>query len=209
MITVACVLVRGHVPFTADYVTRLRSMVARHLALPHRFVCLTDREIPGVETIPITAPKGCFAWWAKLRLFDPAVGLTGRVLYLDLDTLVVADLAPIVEYPAAFALVPDGAPGFQPKSHRVVHRFNSSVMVWDGDSPQLWQDWTPKNATMLWGDQDWIGERLPDAAAMPAEWFPRLSVARPPWLEAKVVLCKKPKNAAAALQWPWFAEAWG
>jgi len=220
MLTVACVWVAGHVPFTAQYVVRLQSMVARNLARSFRFVCLTDRPqlLPArIETIEIPPPGALKGWWRKLELFNPAHGLAGRVLYLDLDVLIVAGLDPIVAFPAPFALAPDGAPEFRPKSgHATVKRFNSSVMVWDADQVQangspLHADFVPAVADRLWGDQDWIGERWPAASRMPLEWFPRISEIGgagdvPP--EAKVVLVKKPKNELAAELWPWFRRRW-
>jgi hypothetical protein len=208
------VFARGHVPFTAQYVTRLKSMADR--ALPaHRFVCLTDRaaELPdSVETIKIPSVVGAYAWWAKLQLFNPVLELSGRVLYLDLDVLLVGDMGPIIGYPSDFALAPDTA-SFQPRDGRqCVHRFNSSVMVWDhGCNHELYCDWKPEVTKRLWGDQDWIGAQRPGAASMPAEWFPRLSSlgSRQGWPKsAKVVLCKKPKNEQAVQVFPWFDEAW-
>lgn len=212
-ITVACVWVRGHVPFTAEYVFRLRDMARRHVGRAHRFVCLTDRpeELPSIETLPCQCPPGCKGWWAKISLFSPALKFTGRILYLDLDVLLLGGLDEIIDYPAPFALAADGAPNFHGHGAlRVVKRFNSSVMVWDaGEHPEIYTDWTPADAARLWGDQDWIGETAPWAAAMPLAWTPRISEG-PPWPpEAKVVLCKKPKNVEAAARWPWFAEAWG
>jgi hypothetical protein len=48
---------------------------------------------------------------------------------------------------------------------------------------------------------------------MPAEWFPRLSEVVGTWPamepDAKVVLCKKPKNAEAVKTLRGFAEVWG
>jgi len=213
-LTVLCVWVRGHVPFTAEYVTRLRSMARR--ALPHhRFVCLTDQSNklpPDMETVEASAPGHLKGWWSKVRLFDPGLPLYGRLLYLDLDVLLVGDMTHVVNYPARFALAPDGAPAFRPRDGTVcVKRFNSSVMVWDhGVHPELFKEWNQHVAHRLWGDQDWIGERAPEASPMPAEWFPRLSAAvSPPWpSEAKVILCKKPKNAEAASKWPWFDKEW-
>lgn len=213
--TVLCVWVRGHVPFTAEYVTRLRSM-ARRVLPPHRFVCLTDNVaiLPGdIEVILIpTPPSHLKGWWAKVRLFDPGLPLSGRLLYLDLDVLLVGDLMPVVNFPGRLALAPDGAPTFRPRDGtQCVKRFNSSVMAWDyGAHPELFLEWNQYVAKRLWGDQDWIGERVPGASAMPGEWFPRLSaVVSPPWPEAaKVILCKKPKNEEAAQRFPWFVEAW-
>jgi hypothetical protein len=85
-------------------------------------------------------------------------------------------------------------------------------MVWDGGTQtELYTDWTPAVTQRLSGDQDWTGERLPQARGLPREWFPRLSEAvRPPWpAEAKVVLVKVPKNHIAAQEVPGFLEWWG
>lgn len=213
MITVVCVLVRGHVAFTPEYVTRLKSMVNR-LIPTAKFVCLTDDpdNLPKhVDTIKILPPRGIFAWWSKVQLFNPRLGLSGRLFYLDLDVLLVGDLNSVIGYPAVFSLAPDGAPGFQPKGARkVVKRFNSSVMLWNaGEHAHLYEDWHPRVADRLWGDQDWIGEQSEIGAAMPAEWFPRLSEVQFPWpSEARVILCKKPKNAEAARRWDWFDKEW-
>lgn len=214
MLTVACVLVRGHVAFSVEYVERLYSMVTRALRVDFEFVCLTDqpKKMPkGVRPIEIRTPRpGCKGWWAKIELFKPG-RFGGRVLYLDLDTLIVGSLDEIIAYPAEFALAPCGAPNFKgAEGRKVVKRYNSSVMVWDFDAVgELYRDWTPLVTTRLWGDQDWIGERCDWASAMPAEWFPRLSTRRDKWGEAaKVVLCKTPKNADAAAIWPWFDSMW-
>jgi hypothetical protein len=210
-LTICCLWVRGHVPFTAEYVIRLQQMAERY-APPHRFVCLTDRaqELRGIETIPIVPLRGVYAWWNKVRLFDPAMGLGKRIVYLDLDVLIVNPLHEIIEYPAPFALCPDGG-NFRPKTRRVVKRFNSSVMVWDeGHAAHIASQWNPSVAADLWGDQDWIGEQCHDAAAMPRAWFPRISETASKWKsDAKVILCKKPKNAEAVKRWHWFDRVWG
>lgn len=215
-LTVACVWVKANVPYGAEYVTNLRAMVARHLTRPHRFVCLTDRpaRIPDVSTQSIAHDPSVFGWWAKLELFNPK-RFTGRVLYLDLDTLVVGSLDEVVDYPSRFALLPHGGTFsgvYKGKARRIVPKFNSSVMVWDaGVNSALYTEWAPMMAEEFHGDQDFIGERMPDGAVMPAEWFPRLSeighLAAPPEA-AKVVLCKKPKNTIAAEIYPWVNRAW-
>ena len=135
------------------------------------------------------------------------------MLYLDLDSLIVSPLDDVIDYAAPFALAPDAGKFQGGEGLAVVKRFNSSVMVWDAEHAalaDLYTEWKPAVARRLWGDQDWIGEQYPDAAAMPAEWFPRLSVKRETWPDSsKVVLCKVPKNAVAAKMWGWFNEAWG
>jgi hypothetical protein len=218
MLTVACVWVRANVPYSAEYVLNLRGMVQRHLQRPHDFVCLTDRpeQLPSdLRTIHIKHDAHVFGWWAKMQLFNPAHEMGGRVLYLDLDSLVVSDLAPVVDFAATLAFVPDGG-SFKPRTaHRVVKLFNSSVMVFDRSQVMVdgYRAYAA-NATaiqgMFWGDQDYLAIAHPWAPTMPAGWFPRLSAlnGRQPDAVAKVVLCKKPKNAVAAEMLPWVRKAW-
>lgn len=207
-LTVACVRVHANVPYGVEYVTHLRAMVRRHLTRRHRFVCLTDRpeELPELETVHIPHDPKLPGWWAKAELFTRDLG--PRVLYLDLDTLVVNDLSPLVDFPAPFALLPD-AGAFKSKTHRTIKRFNSSVMVWDQGVPPVIQD-VPRWAASYHGDQDVLALLAPWAQTMPLDWFPRLSQldGEPPNADAKVVLCKVPKNARAAQLYPWVDEIW-
>lgn len=226
MLTVVCIFMRGPVAYTADYVVRLERMVRRHLDRPFSFVCLTDRsaELPeSIESFRIPSmqenvPPNGVGYWAKINLFNPWLAcLDGRVLYIDLDSLIVNDLSPIVDAPATFAITADAL--VEERQHidtdrygrKLVRKFNSSVMVWDaGTHSDIWQAWRPDVALRLSTDQDWIAERHPDAYALPYEWFPRISRVQPPWPdEAKVVLVKKPKNHEAVERWPWFEPLWG
>jgi hypothetical protein len=218
---VACVFVKGNYPYTLEYVVRLERMARKFLTRAFRFVCLTDQPeavtAVGIEAIAVSRLAVSQAYWHKLHLFNPAHRLTGRVLFLDLDVLVIGDLAPIVDYPAPFALAADELALERPTrdtnaiGQTIIRQFNASVMAWDaGTLDTLWQAWTPKIAARLQGDQDWYAERMPNAQAMPVSWFPRLSRVQPPWApDAKVVLVKKPKNHISAAQWPWFDALWG
>lgn len=214
-VTVTCVFVEGEYPYTVEYVYRLRDMVARWIDRAFQFVCLTDRPalLPDIETRVIAKLPG-FAPWSKLELFNPARSWVGRMLYLDLDVLIVDALTPILDTPSRFAITSDliGRQGKDGFGRRIVRRVNSSVMVWDGGTQtELYQQWTPAVADRLSGDQDWIGERLPQVTRLPRSWFPRLSEldGRPPSPPAKVVLAKMPKNHLAVDAYPWFGPLWG
>jgi hypothetical protein len=222
--TVASVFVSGPYPYTHDYVIRLERMVRKFLPRPFRFVCFTDRPalFRGLlETIHIPhVVPGCpeaIGYWNKLQLFNPHHRLTGRVMFLDLDVLVVNDLTPIADYPASAVFAPDELVTERPAIAQnsigltILRRFNASAMAWNaGSLDMLWNDWTPAVTRRLQSDQDWYAERRPDIATMPVSWVPRISRVKPPWPDAaKVVLVKTPKNHIAAQQWPWFAEAWG
>src|SRR5690349_10188048 len=118
-LTIACVLVRGHVPFSVEYVERLHAMCKRTIARPFRFVCLTDqadRMPDGVIPVRTHLPAGLRGWWAKVNLFDPRLFRSGRVIYFDLDVLLLGGIDEIIDYPAPFALASDGSsPDWKPK----------------------------------------------------------------------------------------------
>jgi len=119
-----------------EYVNRLRSMVARHLAAPHRFVCFTE-DAEGidasVEVAPlpeVRLPDGLpERGWRKLGTFHaplpaPAGPLEGPTLFLDLDLVIVDDLTPFFEHPGEFLIIRDYKP-FRSRKDRYVG--NSSV----------------------------------------------------------------------------------
>lgn len=102
--------------FGADYVNRLYGMVARRLARPFRFVCLTD-DARGIRPEAVTAPIPALPpiaqpkerGWRKIASFSPELaGLVGEtVLFLDLDVVVMGPLDPLFEHPGAFPLIRD------------------------------------------------------------------------------------------------------
>lgn len=117
MLTVACVLKSGGI-YDATWVARLRDGVKRHLPLGHRFVCLSDVDVP-CERIPLECDWP--GWWAKIELFK----LDGPVLYFDLDTAIVGDLSGLarkISWPGLYVL-------------RDFYRnqgYGSGVMGWSG-----------------------------------------------------------------------------
>lgn len=218
---VACVWVKGNVDYSSEYVFRLRSMVARRLDRKHEFVCLTDRpeELSRLSgtAIRVPSPQGIPGWWSKLELFNPKHGLRGPGVYFDLDVLLVSrSLEPIADYDAPMALIPHAGEWNGRGGLRVVKRYNSSVikMAEMGAHAELWRRWSPAVAGQLWGDQDWIGYMMPNEATMPIGWFPRISQldmskgrSGLPG-DARVVLCKKPKNHEAAKRFSWIDAEW-
>lgn len=124
--------------YTAADVNRLAAQVRRHLARPHRFVCFTDDAAgldAGVEAKPLPAlglPDGHRdTRWRKLALFRKGLGgLSGTALFLDLDLVVVDDLAPFFDLPGDFHIIRDDDL-FRPKPLRGINpirdRFLRSV----------------------------------------------------------------------------------
>lgn len=99
-LTVACMLRSGGV-YGPEWVLRLRDGVARHLPLPHRFICMTDVSVDGVECRPLVRndPK----WWGKMELYREFE----RAMYFDLDTVIVRDLSPFAGYSRRRAVLRD------------------------------------------------------------------------------------------------------
>src|SRR5689334_16474749 len=159
MITVVCVLVKGHVGYTPEYVQRLYSMVRRYMPAGwlKRFVCLTDQSIvlQGVETWPVQTPDGYYPWWAKIELFNPKLFQPKElVLYFDLDVLIIRPLGWVSEYPN-FTLIPHAGKFKGCGSLRVVPRYNSSCMIWKAEQGyHLYNAWSRDVTSRLWGDQD-------------------------------------------------------
>lgn len=101
-VIVACV--RTGERYSPEYVYRLKKGVEKHLFRAHRFVCLTDRpnELEDVETMQV--PPGLTGWWGKMALFHPSWREGEKVLYFDLDTVIVGDLAPLAFLQAPFGI---------------------------------------------------------------------------------------------------------
>jgi len=87
MLTVACVLRSGGV-YNQEDVSRLHAGVYQHLKEEHKFVCLSDVEVP-CDKIPLE--HNWPGWWSKMELFK----LPGPVLFFDLDTIITGDLSDI------------------------------------------------------------------------------------------------------------------
>lgn len=175
-VTVACVLWMGDFEerrYSPEWVLRLREMVAVWLPEPHRFVCLSNVDVPGVETIPLTT--GWPGWWAKLEVFNCSNDLGDRVLYLDLDVFVTGDLTDIVHFHAPIALLPPSHVfgGLRPRvMDGVVRRYQASGIVFSPpEGRELFDECDASVMARFRADQDWIGHRRPDCATMPPSWF--------------------------------------
>lgn len=113
LVNVLCM--KWGVKYPAEYVNKLRSAVARNLALPHRFVCLTDDASgldPSIETFPIPAMpvdiSGPERGWTKILTFsDRLYDLEGQCLFLDLDLLIMQSIDEVFRYPGDVLIIKD------------------------------------------------------------------------------------------------------
>lgn len=155
--------------FGPETVYALRDMVKRHLSIPHRFVCVTDRpeELRGVETIrlwddcaAIPSPFGRHnpSCYRRLKIFAPDAGKVfgERLVSIDLDTVIVRDITPLFETDVDFKIWGE--------SDFASQWYNGSIfMLKTGTRPRVWtefnEDTSPeitRRAGCFGSDQGWI-----------------------------------------------------
>jgi hypothetical protein len=157
--------------YKPEYVQRLKRAVERNLHVPHRFICLSDVKIDGVDCIPVFAKKWD-GWWQKVSLFMPGLFPSGsRVLYFDLDVIITGDITILARqwFPQPIAMIFN----FGPNRGHCAH--NSSVMMWSAGDPRvevIYNYFTADVMKALHGDQCWIWRVLrEDIANWPQEFI--------------------------------------
>lgn len=109
MLTVVTFCWQGWRPvYTPQHVANLRNMFRKHLTIPHRFVCVTDRPedigaLDGVEAFPIWPSPvrderiELFDCYLRLRLFDDWAKCIGeRLLQIDLDVTIRGNIDDLI-----------------------------------------------------------------------------------------------------------------
>ena len=172
MINVACVLrAGGKVGYDAAWVAKLQRAVERNLSHPHRFVCLSDCEVPCEHIALETVGKG---FWSKVQLFKPGL-FDGPVLYLDLDTVICSSIDSIVD------CIKDQSFVMWYEADKLIH--SSAFMWWQGDHSHLWQLYQTQDPSYwaslyssppLYGDQAFVSEHVEHTLLTdhcPNNWF--------------------------------------
>lgn len=175
MITVVTFLWKGWNPiYTAEHVNIFARMVRANFSLPHKIICVTNCPdgITECETFPLweqqvvnqNRVQDCYV---RLRLFDPATAfqLGEKLLVMDLDTVILNDLAPLITNDDFCAVKGRHAP------------LNGSMfMIKSGTNAHVWENWDPrwspkqiektrhKMLYIVGSDQAWMSIQLPDAA---------------------------------------------
>lgn len=120
--------------FGPEYVNRLHSMVSRHLARPHQFVCFTDDPSglnPGIRALALPTmflPPGKERGWRKLSTFTaPLADLRGPTLFLDVDLVIVGSIDCFFEHPGEFCIIKDWAKPWRITGNSSVYRFEANA----------------------------------------------------------------------------------
>jgi len=152
------------------YVERLYNMLKANSTHDIRLHVFTEssRIVPApyikhalTEWPGIAGPKK--SWWYKMQIFDPKNNL-GRVLYLDLDTVITKNIDWIWDLSNQyFWTIKDFKHLWRPTWNGM----NSSVMIWDTQVFKwIWNDFCNKNINttvkLFHGDQDYLDSVLFD-----------------------------------------------
>ena len=132
--------------YTPEYVHRLRDGVAANMQGAYKFVCLSDVQIEGVNTIPLETDWP--GWWAKLEMFK----LGGPCLYFDLDTIIKGDITPLAELCAQHNMIMLRDFNYRGKGVEGA----SGVMGWSKDMSYLMHRYDPAKKYPGLGDQGYI-----------------------------------------------------
>lgn len=207
--------------YPAVYVNTLYAMVARNLEPPFRFLCLTDdrsgirdevecRDLPPMD---IGSSNPAYAW-RKLSVFSPALhDLSGPVLFLDLDLIIVESLLPFFTHPGRLCIIENWSQAGQGIGNSSVFRFEA------GDLQEVLEQFEHDVAGALGAyrnEQTFLSRVVPDKTWWPPTWcqsfkrhaLPRgpLRLVRAPTLPAgtKILVFHgdpKPPDAAKGV-WP-------
>jgi hypothetical protein len=125
-----------------EHVHRMKDMLAEHFKTEHQFFCVTDRDIPGIDTIPLPkiewlkhsrgVPCGYYKLWSLSR---EAAVLGTKIITIDLDTLIMGDITSLFTDEPFKALKGVSCP------------YNTSLFqVEAGKFPHVWEDLTEESA---------------------------------------------------------------
>lgn len=155
-VTFTCLNAGNYCGRGAEYVNTLYDMVCRNMPenVIFRFVCLTDDESglhEDIETIPL--PADLERWYGKLYLFKDGLFPDGeRVIFMDLDTVIIGGLDDLVSYDGPFATLND---------FYFPQQVGPAIMAWraGGVASTIWREWDvcgrPRNEM---GDLWWINQ---------------------------------------------------
>ena len=102
------VCVKWGTKYGSEYVQRLYQGVNQNTTVSFTFVCFTDdptglQDDPRIQCMDLES--GWEGWWNKASLFSSSFPLQGRILYIDLDTIITGSIDELAKYQGEFAIL--------------------------------------------------------------------------------------------------------
>jgi hypothetical protein len=149
--------------YNADYVNKLYNMTKRHSVLPFRFACMTEDSNglhPDIQVLSLPLETNLQGWWYKPYVFSSSFPLSGSILFLDLDIVIVKNIDQFwLHEPGKFCIIRDFTRVMNPEWKR----FNSSIFRFEsGSLPHVWDNLKrdPSIMKRMHGDQDWLFNQI-------------------------------------------------
>lgn len=155
---IATVLKSGGI-YDVKYVNCLANAIAKNITIPYSLICLSDVKDGFNDNVHDVKPliHGYPKWWSKIELFKPGLFSGSKVVYLDLDTLIINNIDFIGTFNGKFCGLSD---------FYLMVTLGSGMMMWDGDDLHLndiYNAFLPNFRSIInnyqYGDQQWINER--------------------------------------------------
>lgn len=164
-VAIICVLKSGG-DFCVCDVDVLYDMLKQHTTVPFDFYCLTDLDTKGkYKTIPLL--NNFHGWWSKIELFRSNLVPNKRIFYLDLDTVIIANIDEFLVREEPFiGLRPFGNDSYI----GVDNYFASGVLSWvnDGSFTFLYDLFNYAiHRKQFRGDQDYLSYAMQYANSTP------------------------------------------
>lgn len=161
----------GVCEYTARHVNTLRSMLARHVKISHRLICVTD-DATGIDKRVKTVPLwdkcrnlgGCYN---RLWVFSKEAGelFGNRFVCIDLDVVLVRDCTPLFKRQEPFVINSYNPliPGENDQ------HYNGGMFMMDaGARESVWKEFDPDSTPailraddqVIGSDQAWIRHHL-------------------------------------------------
>lgn len=169
--------------YPADYVNVLYNATRKAMRGPFRFICLTDNAeglVSGIEALPIPdlglEPREWFIGgvWPKLGIYDRHFhGLKGRMLFIDLDMVVLNDIDAFFDVEGPFIGI-DAGPAWGRPGSKAPPQLGSGIIAFDiGAHAQLAETFRAKCKEIIGSfrtEQAFTAATLPDIRFWPEGW---------------------------------------
>lgn len=142
--------------YSSEYVNKLYSMTKRNSTVPFQFACITeDPSNLHPEIVHIPLPNYPLqGWWFKVWILSKELPITGNILFMDLDIVIVKNIDSIWNYePNNFSIIRDFIRYINP----ACDRYNSSVFKFQSHQySHAWDEFNVQQMMFFKGDQDWM-----------------------------------------------------
>ena len=166
-LVIICVLKSGG-DYGLAYVNKLKHMLIRHTTLPYEFICLSDLEIPSYLCKSIKLQDGLPGWWSKIELFREELIDADRIVYFDLDTVILDNIDELLKRDEYFI----GLKPFNQKRRKNPYLFGSGIMSWENDGMLsfIYEEFRKYMAQWFKGDQEYIARKLDEKGILLSFW---------------------------------------